>query len=180
MKKIIRDKDGYLLIRVVNHPFADSRGYVREHRLVMEKHLDRYLEPEEIVHHKNGIRDDNDIENLNLMTISVHRTYHTVGINNPMFGKNHTQTTKDKISEKNKGKRLGKKHTGEYKKRMSMLKKKYWETHPRPIGEKNPMFGKKRTEEEKKLISIKTREGLQKSSKWNAWKKYIKKYAKTT
>ncbi len=59
----IHDKDGYVLIRVPEHPYASS-GYVREHRLVIEGQLGRYLDPLEVVAHINGIPDDNRSENL--------------------------------------------------------------------------------------------------------------------
>jgi len=58
---------GYIMLRRTNHPNAKN-GYEFEHRLVMEEHLGRYLLPNETVHHKNGIKDDNGLENLELFS----------------------------------------------------------------------------------------------------------------
>ena len=60
------DKSGYKLIYSPNHPNRDSQGRVREHILVMEQKLGRYLKEGEEVHHINHIKHDNRIENLML------------------------------------------------------------------------------------------------------------------
>lgn len=71
-------KDGYVFIKDESHPKAElMKGYVREHILVMERHLGRYLNPLEVIHHKNGNRSDNRIENLELCKNQAeHNTKH--------------------------------------------------------------------------------------------------------
>lgn len=58
------DKDGYVLIKSHDHPNRNRHNYVREHRLVMEQKIGRYLEPQEVVHHKDGNKQNNHPDNL--------------------------------------------------------------------------------------------------------------------
>lgn len=60
------DSDGYVLIHRPDHPHCTVHGYVREHRLAMEKKLRRYLLPGEVVHHVDGDKKNNKIANLRL------------------------------------------------------------------------------------------------------------------
>lgn len=77
----IKDKHGYIFINKPEHPFCDNKGYIREHRLVVESQIGRYLTPKEVVHHR-GKRDDNRPENLiAFINESVHQRFHKNPLN---------------------------------------------------------------------------------------------------
>ncbi len=85
------DKDGYVYILKPSHPLARKNGYIKRCNLVMEKKIGRYLTPEEIVHHRNSIRNDDRIKNLKLFpNHKSHISFHSK-IRNPkgsMWGAN--------------------------------------------------------------------------------------------
>jgi hypothetical protein len=61
-----RTRSGYVLVKAPGHPAADSRGYVRAHRLEMEAWVGRPLKHREVVHHRDGDRARNTRDNLML------------------------------------------------------------------------------------------------------------------
>lgn len=65
-------QNGYVLAKAPYHPSANKRGYVYLHRLIMENYLGRYLESNELVHHIDGNRENNNVLNLKLTTPSEH------------------------------------------------------------------------------------------------------------
>lgn len=97
---------GYVLLLQKNHPLSRD-GYVYEHRIVMEQHIGRFLSEKEVVHHKNNIRSDNRIENLELLSSqSEHFKEHIheiMEINrkkpHPWIGRKHSEESKKKMSK---------------------------------------------------------------------------------
>ena len=77
-----RNSDGYIRVWVSKDDFfysmADISGTVAEHRLIIAQHLRRCLLPWEVVHHKNGKRNDNRMENLELIT---DKRFHSIDAN---------------------------------------------------------------------------------------------------
>ena len=73
----IKDGSGYILIKEFNHPFRNKRNYVFEHRLIIEKEINRYLLSKEQCHHINEIKNDNKLKNLiAFINQSAHQRFH--------------------------------------------------------------------------------------------------------
>ena len=102
------NRNGYVFILDKGNPGADKNGYIFEHRKVMSEHIGRPLEDSEIVHHINGIKDDNRIENLELLINGEHTTLHHTG-------SKRSGETKLKISEKAKERTKDKRNHPRYK-----------------------------------------------------------------
>jgi hypothetical protein len=68
----ILDQSGYVMVWEPDHPSARNGGWVLEHRLVVEQALGRYLLREEQVDHINGVKDDNRLENLQVLDGTTH------------------------------------------------------------------------------------------------------------
>jgi hypothetical protein len=83
---------GYRQILCPDHPRADSNGYVMEHILVWERATGVPVPKSCCVHHLNGNKTDNRIENLCLMQHTAHTVFHHTGAK-------RSAETKAKISE---------------------------------------------------------------------------------
>lgn len=100
---------------------------ILRYRYVMEQKLGRFLEVHEIVHHINGVTNDDRIENLVLTNSTGHmKKYHSKGQLNSFYGKKHTDEMKKYLSEK-------------------------------AMGRSSPMKGKTMSEEARKKISDKAK-----------------------
>jgi len=95
-----KDNNGYVLIYKPDHPNATKRGMIYEHRLAMEGKIGRYLKPEEKVHHVDGIKDNNNPENLELFTNnSDHMTNHWAEIKAKLYEFDNMKNKLDNINE---------------------------------------------------------------------------------
>ena len=74
---------GYRMVANPKHPNARPTGYVLEHRMIMSNYLGRPLGEHEVVHHINGDKQDNRIENLELYNRPTHTAHHMSGESNP-------------------------------------------------------------------------------------------------
>lgn len=73
------------------HPNARNDGRIKRSRLLMSEHLNRPLEKDEHVHHINGNKTDDRIENLKLFNPSEHIAHHVKDNKHPMYKKDRTK-----------------------------------------------------------------------------------------
>ena len=85
-------KAGYRLVLMPGHPRADSNGYVMEHILVWEQSTGVAVPKGCCIHHLNGNKSDNRIQNLCMMQHTAHTVFHHTGAK-------RSAETKTKISE---------------------------------------------------------------------------------
>ena len=88
-------KNGYLTICIANKKY-----YI--HRLIMEQYLGRKLSSNEQVHHINGNKQDNRIENLQLLSNNDHQKLHShkIGLGKNRAGISPTNKTSDEVQKK--------------------------------------------------------------------------------
>lgn len=120
------NKDRVYLLRP-NHPHATQGGYVLRSRLRMEKHLGRYLRPEEVVHHKDDDPTNDRLSNLQLFASNAEHLRETLKGKCPEWSEDGKQRIREACSrpksEAHKAKMRGRKMSAESKQKLSQAKK---------------------------------------------------------
>lgn len=98
------NKNGYIMVLQPGHPHG-HKGYVLEHRLIMERYLGRYLKEFECVHHINEIKTDNRMENFFLTSIKEHTILHKSGQKISMESRRKGRTTYRNTRKAGKGRK---------------------------------------------------------------------------
>lgn len=104
MTNSYKDDSGYVKLYMPEHP-NNNKGYIFEHRYVVEQAIGRLLETHETVHHINEIKDDNRLGNLYLCSPEEHIAIHTRGIK-----RTSEQNKKNRQAHRNK--RINQRATG--------------------------------------------------------------------
>jgi len=126
----VKARSKYIFVYFPEHPKANFYGLVLEHRVLIEAKIGRLLERDEQVHHINEAKDCNDIDNLQLMSISEHSRLHHSG----------RDWTDEQIA-KSFNARMEKYGSGNNRTQESY--KKQWETRRRKYGKDGCKDGKK-------------------------------------
>ncbi len=90
------DGHGRVMILKPDHPNANAWGYVYRYRLIVERQLGRFLQPWEIIHHKDGDCSNDHIENLEVMTQSEHARIHVPDMHNEVWMEKQLSMPRDK------------------------------------------------------------------------------------
>lgn len=94
------NKKGYVLILCPGHHRSDSKGYVMKHIAVWENATGILVPRDCCIHHLNGKKNDNRIENLCLMKFSAHTVYHHLGTHMSKETKNKQREARNKFNVK--------------------------------------------------------------------------------
>lgn len=94
------NRKGYVLILCPGHHRADAKGYVMEHIVVWENATGIPVPRDCCIHHLNGKKNDNRIENLCLMKFSAHTIYHHLGTHMSDESKNKQREARNKFNVK--------------------------------------------------------------------------------
>lgn len=112
---------GYVMVYCPDHPSDRSDQYVYEHRLLMEKELGRYLRKDEVVHHINGIKNDNRIENLMVFRSNgAHTRHERTGV--PMSISAEGLKRRSESGKKNRGRKMNLSEAERERRRQTCLR----------------------------------------------------------